>query len=218
MPNFLHGLTLSFSLVLAVLFSLVSPPPASAIPIQLKSDVYSVPEGLSQSTVTSVAEDPDGYIWVGTVNGLNRFDGKSFKQFFSNDGSGLNSSFIRSLIYSKKYQALIVGTDSGLSKYNPETERFVDVNVSEPVLSIDENEEKLFITTPKNTYTFNDISEKPIHKNATSVKNIKSGILINNSEYILTYSGELLHNNKTISLNIENIEKISDSLYAAKKR
>lgn len=217
MPKSLHGLTLSFSLVLAVLFTLVSSLPASAIPIQLKADVYSVPEGLSQSTVTSIAEDPDGYIWVGTVNGLNRFDGRSFKQFFSNDGSGLKSSFIRSLIYSRKYQALIVGTDSGLSKYDPETERFIGVNFSESVLSIDESDDKLFITTPKNTYIFNEIEKDPIHKSSTSVKNIKSGILIKNSEYILTYSGELLHNNKTISLNIENIEKISDSLYAAKK-
>ncbi|MBO2594920.1 EAL domain-containing protein [Shewanella algae] len=217
MPKSLHGLTLSFSLVLAVLFTLVSSLPASAIPIQLKADVYSVPEGLSQSTVTSIAEDPDGYIWVGTVNGLNRFDGRSFKQFFSNDGSGLKSSFIRSLIYSRKYQALIVGTDSGLSKYDPETERFIGVNFSESVLSIDESDDKLFITTPQNTYVFNEIEKSPIHKSSTSVKNIKSGILIKNSEYILTYSGELLHNNKTISLNIENIEKISDSLYAAKK-
>ncbi|WP_428617305.1 two-component regulator propeller domain-containing protein, partial [Shewanella sp.] len=69
----------------------------SNIPV-LKVDHYNVPEGLSQSTVTSIVEDEQGYIWIGTLNGLNRFDGTNFTHYFAQgNDSSLPSSFIRSL-------------------------------------------------------------------------------------------------------------------------
>ncbi|WP_353736276.1 two-component regulator propeller domain-containing protein, partial [Shewanella sp.] len=65
--------------------------------ILLKVEAYSVSEGLSQSTVTSIAEDIDGYAWIGTLNGLNKFDGEDFKHYFSsNKENTIPSSFIRS--------------------------------------------------------------------------------------------------------------------------
>lgn len=43
---------------------------------------YSVPEGLIHSTVTAIAEDPRGYLWVGTFSGgVSQFDGKSFVNY-----------------------------------------------------------------------------------------------------------------------------------------
>ncbi|HAY92865.1 two-component regulator propeller domain-containing protein, partial [Shewanella sp.] len=93
---------------------------AQQLPIALKTESYGVPEGLSQSTVTSVIEDNDGYIWIGTLNGLNRFDGEEFKHFFAHDHSGLSSSFIQSLLFDNK--TMLVGTDNGLNIYDSELE------------------------------------------------------------------------------------------------
>lgn len=50
-------------------------------PIILQSQSFGVPQGLSQSTVTSIVQDHDGYLWIGTFNGLNRFDGKTLSIF-----------------------------------------------------------------------------------------------------------------------------------------
>ena len=50
----------------------------------LKSDVLSTwttDQGLPQNFVTSLAQTPDGFLWVGTLNGLLRFDGVNFRTF-----------------------------------------------------------------------------------------------------------------------------------------
>ncbi|MDN5501860.1 MAG: hypothetical protein L0G80_18285, partial [Shewanella sp.] len=80
---------------------------SSSIPTNLNTKSFSVAEGLSQSTVTAISEDQDGYVWIGTLNGLNRFDGKEFKKYYSNDSSGLSSSFIQSIIFDGK--RLLIG-------------------------------------------------------------------------------------------------------------
>ena len=42
---------------------------------------YSVKDGLSDNNITCLQQDDEGYLWIGTVAGLNRFDGNSFKKF-----------------------------------------------------------------------------------------------------------------------------------------
>ncbi|HET9824464.1 MAG TPA: histidine kinase [Chitinophagaceae bacterium] len=47
--------------------------------------LYTTREGLSNNSVTGIAQDGDGYIWISTNHGLNRFDGTNFKQFLHSD-------------------------------------------------------------------------------------------------------------------------------------
>jgi ligand-binding sensor domain-containing protein len=47
---------------------------------------YDVKDGLAGSTVYSIAQDKDGFIWYGTETGLSRFDGTHFKNFYTSDG------------------------------------------------------------------------------------------------------------------------------------
>ncbi|MEO1575092.1 MAG: two-component regulator propeller domain-containing protein, partial [Pseudomonadota bacterium] len=47
---------------------------------------YSVKDGLNQKTVTGIAQDKDGVMWVATFGGLNRFDGKTFESFTTRQG------------------------------------------------------------------------------------------------------------------------------------
>lgn len=48
---------------------------------------YSVKDGLSDNTITSLQQDDQGYMWIGTDAGLNRFDGKDFKKFYQGSSS-----------------------------------------------------------------------------------------------------------------------------------
>ena len=85
-----------------------------------------VKDGLSQSSVTCIFQDSKGFMWFGTMDGLNRFDGYSFKVFKNDpsDSSSLSDNFIYS-IYEDNNGVLYFQTQSGnLQKYNPRTESF----------------------------------------------------------------------------------------------
>jgi ligand-binding sensor domain-containing protein/signal transduction histidine kinase len=86
---------------------------------------YGLDEGLSQSTVQTIMQDDLGFLWVGTQDGLNRFDGYSFKVFRSNpeDPYALSGSEILSMIQGSD-GTLWIGTNSGLNRYDPVTGRF----------------------------------------------------------------------------------------------
>src|SRR3954468_11420297 len=56
-----------------------------------------VEEGLSHNWVRSIIKDHQGFMWFGTFNGLNRYDGKNFKIYRVNTGNNLSDNFIESL-------------------------------------------------------------------------------------------------------------------------
>lgn len=71
---------------------------------------YSVKEGLSDNYITCLQQDDWGYMWIGTDNGLNRFDGNSFKNFYQNSiNLPLPSSRIRNIKTFGTHQLGIVG-------------------------------------------------------------------------------------------------------------
>lgn len=70
---------------------------------------YTSKDGLSDHYVTSIQQDSFGFIWIGTENGLNRFDGYSFKNYFFDYPSGfLASSIIRKLKLFNQHELGIV--------------------------------------------------------------------------------------------------------------
>ncbi|MDP2301491.1 MAG: adenylate/guanylate cyclase domain-containing protein [Ignavibacteria bacterium] len=75
---------------------------------------YSTDENLTNSIVTSVTQDKDGYLWVSTLNGVNRYDGVNFKNFYVKDGL-VDRVVISSFADSKGN--VWFGTYAGLSKY-----------------------------------------------------------------------------------------------------
>ena len=90
-------------------------------------ETIDINQGLSQNSVLTIAQDTNGFMWFGTEDGLNRYDGITFKQFRHDpmDSSSINSnSIISSLLDS--HGNLWIGTFvSGLNKYIDETETFV---------------------------------------------------------------------------------------------
>ncbi|WP_440053234.1 sensor histidine kinase [Pseudoalteromonas sp. T1lg65] len=88
---------------------------------------YDYNSGLSQVTVTSIAQDQLGYIWVGTQAGLNRFDGHEFINFQveQSNEDRLAGAFITSLCHSGKL--VWIGTRTGLSVYDTELGTFQSI-------------------------------------------------------------------------------------------
>ncbi|MBU0488448.1 MAG: ATP-binding protein [Bacteroidetes bacterium] len=85
---------------------------------------YGIPEGLSHQVVTQVFQDKHGFIWAGTQNGLNRFDGYEFVQYFAGDSSHLTSSYIRCIGESQSGKLLVGVENGGLNVFDWQTERF----------------------------------------------------------------------------------------------
>ncbi|WP_246033245.1 EAL domain-containing protein [Shewanella canadensis] len=190
--------------------------------ILLNAEYYGVPEGLSQSTVTSIVEDKDGYVWIGTVNGLNRFDGSRFKHYFASDDkkSGLPSSFIRSLAIDKAGN-LLVGTDKGLvaldksqDKFKPLTKDLL-INAL-PIWSILISDDKIIIGTDKEIMSFDNNKKStstPItHEYFDGIKSIT----IHNDVYIIrNYDGKVIEYSdkaRVLTNNSINILKIKNTL------
>jgi ligand-binding sensor domain-containing protein/signal transduction histidine kinase len=78
---------------------------------QFVVDSWSNEEGLPQSSVISVIQTKDGYLWLGTLNGLVRFDGIDFTVFNQNNTPGLTSDRIVYLFEDSRTN-LWVGTES----------------------------------------------------------------------------------------------------------
>ena len=80
----------------------------------LPFEVFNLKQGIPQSQVTALAQDHDGYLWVGTWGGLTRFNGSEFKNFFIHDG--LRSSRIQELLAASD-GTVWVATAGGLSRW-----------------------------------------------------------------------------------------------------
>lgn len=80
----------------------------------------SVEKGLSQATVYCTYQDSQGYIWIGTEDGLNKYDGYSFDiyKYDPTDTSTLSNNIIR-CIFEDSQKNLWIGTDNGLNKLDP---------------------------------------------------------------------------------------------------
>jgi ligand-binding sensor domain-containing protein len=82
---------------------------------------YSAKDGLSSNQVTGILQDAYGYIWIGTRKGLNRFDGNSFLQFYSDSSqNSLPSDWIFKLKWLDK-DNLAACTNTGLHIINTRT-------------------------------------------------------------------------------------------------
>src|SRR5215467_10645461 len=83
---------------------------------QYAHTAWTVREGFFKSAITSIAQTPDGYLWLGTEFGLLRFDGVRTVQWPPPEGERLPNSFIRGLFVARDGR-LWIGTDEGLASW-----------------------------------------------------------------------------------------------------
>lgn len=117
-------------LLLAItLVSLPSQEIYSTTSEKLKFTHITTDEGLSLSTVTSILQDYKGFMWFGTQDGLNKYDGYEFTIYRHDpkDPSSLISNQIKSL-YQDNEGNLWITTFSGISLYDRDGDRFINYN------------------------------------------------------------------------------------------
>ena len=85
----------------------------------------STEQGLSQSRVDHMLQDRRGFIWIGTYNGLNRYDGYRFKTYKPDPNNPNSLGGLRvSALFEDRSGILWIGVDQGLDRFDPATERF----------------------------------------------------------------------------------------------
>ena len=84
-------------------------------------------EGLSEKSVTCMLQDRKGFIWFGTRNGLNRYDGVAFKiyEFIYGDSTSLSGNFINSLVEDSVGNIWVGTMDAGLNLYDRARDIFI---------------------------------------------------------------------------------------------
>jgi signal transduction histidine kinase/ligand-binding sensor domain-containing protein len=94
---------------------------------------YSITEGLSQSVVNCIYQDSRGFIWFGTQNGLNKFDGNSFEVYIykPNDTTSISNNWIYCITEDRQGN-LWIGTKGGLNRFITKEKRFERISYSVP--------------------------------------------------------------------------------------
>jgi len=91
-------------------------------------DRVTIENGISQNTIVSIAQDHKGFLWIGTQDGLNRYDGYEFRIYsrVAGDLTTLSHNRTSSLVYGNT-DSLIVGTIGGLNIFNTRKEVFTHI-------------------------------------------------------------------------------------------
>lgn len=107
-----------------------------------------VSNGLSNNNVESIIQDHEGFMWFGTSNGLNKYDGYNSRVYKHNPGvpSSLISSEIHTL-YEDNEKNLWVGTLGGLCRYQKDKDDFVRYPEAgtHPITSIKQDNKKIYM-------------------------------------------------------------------------
>jgi PAS domain S-box-containing protein len=100
--------------------------PATALVKDLQFKHLTINDGLSYSWANTIIQDKYGFIWIGTDDGLNRYDGNNF-HVYKNDKQDINSisSSTITKIFEDSRGVLWIGTTKGLDIYDKQNDRFI---------------------------------------------------------------------------------------------
>lgn len=168
---------------------------------------FTLEENISSNLVTSFVEDAQGYVWIGTNHGLNRFNGSNYTVFYAQkDSTALNSDYISNLVLDSD-QRLWMSTECGLCVW--ENNRFrhlqnVGFNPIGRILDLDKN--SLIITDRKGIAKVNKQTLKEELYYPKEGMSIIQSIVVSSQKQIWTANTQI-HANKIYILN-ENLKLV----------
>lgn len=156
-----------------------------------------VSSGLSHNFINDIKQDSLGFIWIATIDGLNRYDGNNFVQYkkqLDSSARGLTNNYVQQLEI-KNGSELVIATDAGLAIYNLRTDKFQLVNTEDGLLN-------------------NSVSAIEIGPDDNSViGTYRGGIQFANNNWQLKYSKENFFQNINLTSNeISSIKLQNDSI------
>lgn len=179
----------------------------AVVPQSAKFNHLTIDNGLSNNDVNTLIQDSNGFMWFGTEDGLNRFDGYNFKVFRNNssDSTSISDNSIWAIMEDSKGSIWIGTVDGILNQYKPDTETFIrwDLRQSkDPISSItslcEDQRGNIWVgTRSQGVYLFNPEENKIVNLNrkakdpsSLSHPSVRS-IMEDESGYILvgTYKG-----------------------------
>lgn len=117
------------------------------------SSYIRISETLSSEQIKKFLETSDGYMWIGTESGLNRFDGNSYMQFFANnDSMSLVNNNIYNLVELQNHPGhLVVTTMTGVAIYYPSGE-FIPIEPQEHMVVREIGSDSLIANSPHQVF------------------------------------------------------------------
>lgn len=115
---------------------------------------------LSSEDVTAFVMDENGYMWIGTSNGLNLFDGKNYRQYMyiPGDSSSLMDNHIN-FLFKDKHHRIWIGTNSGVCQYLG-ADQFKAIPIPQQYTKVyqilENNKNEIFIVTEKGILLYNE--------------------------------------------------------------
>lgn len=102
-------------------------PSFAQVDIEMAFDLYGQNEGLSSVWITDMVQDKNGFVWLGTYDGLNRFDGRNFKVYRHkpNDSTSLFNNNGQKFYTDQRGRIWITYAEGGISQFIPEKQRFI---------------------------------------------------------------------------------------------
>lgn len=173
-----------------VIFSIITFFAATLSANQIKFSHLTIKNGLSQSSVKCIFQDSRGFMWFGTADGLNKYDGSQFHKYYNNPVrlNSLNGNDIKCIYENAENGNLWIGTQShGLNLYNRDQDSFFSFSSqnkkqgelpSNFINDINSTGKTLWVATRTGGLCFFNISDSTFHQTAFSTsdsfKNIKS--------------------------------------------
>ena len=138
---------------------------------QYNVKVFSENEGISNKEVHVLFQDKNGFLWAGTENGLNRFDGNSFDVFKHNpaDSNSIAGNKIYAIYQGEKDHQMWIGTNEGISIFNYRNQRFENFapdtfvlkNIGTLFMTMhQDSKERIWVGTSNDLLIFNPATKK----------------------------------------------------------